>query len=326
MRKGIFIFVLATVVLCWVNLAEAQQAGKVYRIGFLDYRLRSSTTDPRLIALRQGLRELGYVEGQNYVIEYRSAKGEDELLPVLAAELARLKLDVIITSPSDEMVHVWQQATRTIPIVMGGIRIDPVEAGLVVSLARPGGNITGVINLDTELNPKRLELLKEAFPGISRAAILWTEAQQEQGMEEIEATGQALGVQIQSLDPWDGIDSAFSEISQERADALIVVHSVVLLDHRARIIEFAAKRRLPTIYSRRQYVNAGGLMSYGTDRLHLARRAATYVAKILKGAKPADLPIEQPTKFDFIINLKTAKALGLTIPPEVLIQATKVIK
>jgi len=160
-----------------------------------------------------------------------------------------------------------------------------------MSLARPGGNITGLINLDTELHPKRLELLKEAFPGISRVAILWSEWQQEQGMEEIEATGQALGVQIQSLDPWDGLDSAFSEISQERAEALLVAHSVIAMDHRARIIDFAVKRRLPAIYARSRYVKAGGLMSYGTDVPDLYRQAATYIDKILKGAKPADLPI-----------------------------------
>jgi len=305
--------------------AEAQQAGKVYRIGYLRFR-SSPPTEAHHNAFRQKLHELGYVEGQNLVIEYRSAKGEPERYPDLAAELLRLKVDVIVTPGSPYMVRVWQRATRTIPIVMDGLRVDPVEAGLVVSLARPGGNITGVINLDTELNPKRLELLKEAFPGISRAAILWTEAQQEQGMEEIEATGQALGVQIQFLDPWDGIDSAFSEISQERADALIVARSVLVLDHRERIIEFAAKRRLPTIYARSSFVDAGGLMSYSTDRLHLVRRVAIYVDKILKGAKPADLPIEQPRKFELIINLKTAKKLGFVIPPQFLARANKVIK
>jgi len=224
------------------------------------------------------------------------------------------------------MVHVWQQATRTIPIVMGGIRIDPVEAGLVVSLARPGGNITGLTNLDFKLHGKRLELLKEVSPGVSRAAILWPESQQEQGMKEVEAVGQALGIKIQSVDTWDGLDSAFSEISEERADALVVAHSALAVDHRARIIEFTANRRLPTIYAGSRFVRAGGLMSYSADRKHLARRQAIYVDKILKGAKPADLPIEQPRKFDLFINLKTAKALGLTIPPEVLLQATRVYK
>jgi len=305
---------------------EAQQAGKVYRIGWL--RLRSGPpTGPRHMVFRQKLHELGYVEGQNLVIEWRSAKGEYERLPELAAELIRLKVDVIVTPSSENMVRLWQQATRTIPIVMGGLRVDPVEAGFVNSLARPGGNITGLINLDTELHPKRLELLKEAFPRISRAAILWNESQQEQGMKEIEATGQALGVQIQFLDlsgnlDLDELEDVFFEISQERADALLVAHSAA----RARIIEFAAKRRLPTISARSGDARVGGLMSYGTDRLHLVRRQAIYVDKILKGATPADLPVEQPRKFDFVINLKTAKALGVTIPSAVLLQATKVIK
>jgi len=262
---------------------EAQQSGKVYRIGYLRFSCSSLATNQRYIVFRQRLRELGYVEGQNLVLEYRCAGRKSKRRPELAAELVRLKVDVIVTQGAAGLIRAAQQATRTIPIVLIAIRVDPVKAGYVVSFARPGGNLTGVINLDTELHPKRLELLKEVFPGVSRAAILWPESQQEQAMEEIEATGQALGVQIQSLDVWDDLDSVFSEISQERADALIVVHSVALLDHRARIIEFAAKRRLPTIYSRRQYVNEGGLMSYGTDRLHLARRAATYVAKILKG-------------------------------------------
>ncbi len=306
-------------------LAEAQQAGKVYRVGWLRFRSRPPT-GANQTAFRQKLNELGFVEGQNLVIELRSAKGEQERLPNLVAELMRLKVDVIFTSPGGEMVHVWQWATRTIPIVMGGIRVDPVEAGLVDSLARPGGNITGLTNLDTELHPKRLELLKEAFPGISRVAILWPEYQQEQGMKEIEAAGKALGVQIQSVDTWNGLDSAFSEISQERADALLVAPSTLVLDHRARIIDFTVKRRLPAIFSSARHVRAGGLMAYGTDVADLFRQAATYVGKILKGAKPADLPVEQPTKFDLLINLKTAKLIGVTIPPEILLQATKVIK
>jgi len=307
---------------------EAKQAGKVYRIGWLSLR-SGPPTGPRHMVFRQKLHELGYVEGQNLVIEWRSAKGEYERLPELAAELIRLKVDVIVTPSSENMVRLWQQATRTIPIVMGGIRVDPVEAGFVNSFRTPGGNITGLINLDTELHPKRLELLKEAFPRISRAAILWNESQQEQGMKEIEATGQALGVQIQFLDlsgnlDLDELEDVFFEISQERADALLVAHSAARSV--ARIIEFAAKRRLPAIYTRSDYTRAGGLMSYGTDRLHLVRRQAIYVDKILKGATPADLPVEQPRKFDFVINLKTAKALGVTIPSAVLLQATKVIK
>jgi len=249
---------------------------------------------------------------------------------VLAAELVRLKVDVIVTQGAPGLICAVQGATRTIPIVLIGIRVDPVEAGYVMSLARPGGNITGITNFDSELHPKRLELLKEAFPRISRVAILWTPDQQKQAMKEVEAAGKALGIQIQSVlavPPYEH-ESAFSAISRESPDGLIVGSSGLTLRprHRARVIEFTAKRRLPTIYHRIQFVKEGGLMSYGTDRQHLNRRVASYVDKILKGAKPADLPIEQPTKFDFVINLKTAKALGLTIPPAVLLQATKVIK
>jgi len=298
------------------------QCGKAFPLRFSP----RPPTGANHVAFRQKLRELEYVQGKNLVLEYRSAKGEEERLPEVTAELVRLKVDVIVISGSSFLLRAAQRATRTIPIVFTGIRVDPVEAGFVDSLARPGGNITGLTNLETELHPKRLELLKEVFPGISRAAILWPEYQQEQGMKEIEAAGQALGVQIQSLDVWDGIDSAFSEISQERADALLVAHSRPARIHRARIIEFTAKRRLPTIFVRSLYVKAGGLMSYGTETPDLYRQAATYVDKILKGAKPADLPIEQPTKFDLVINLKAAKALGLTIPPAVLLQATEVIK
>ncbi len=320
------ISVLAVVILASVQLAEAQQAGKVYRVGFLRFGTGGPTTSPPYMGLRQGLRELGYVEGQNLVIEVRSAEGKREQRPQMAAELVRLKVDVIVTPPAPPLIRAAQGATRTIPIVTIGLRVDPVEEGFVMSLARPGGNITGLINLDTELHPKRLELLKEVFPGVSRAAILWPESQQEQGMEEIEATGQALGVQIQSLDPWDGLDSAFSEISQERAEALLVAHSVIAMDHRARIIDFMVKRRLPAIYARSRYVKAGGLMSYGTDVPDLYRQAATYIDKILKGAKPADLPVERPVKFNLVVNLKTANQLGATIPPSILYRADKVIK
>jgi len=320
------ISVLATLILGWVNLAEAQQAGKVYRIGWLRFRC-GSLNYPRYIGFQKGLRELGYVEGQNFVIQYRCADKKPERRAEIAAELVRLKVDVIVTPGGPGIIRDAQRATRTIPIVFTGLRVDPVEAGFVVSLARPGGNITGMTDLRSKLHPKRLELLKEAFPGLSRVAILWSWDQEEQGMEEIEAAGKALGVQIQSLDVWDDLDSVFSEISQERADALIVAHSATpTLDHRARVIEFTAKRRLPTMGSWSRFVDAGGLMSYGTNRPYLYRRAATYVAKILKGAKPADLPIEQPTKFDLVINLKTAKQLGFTFPPEILLQATRVIK
>jgi putative ABC transport system substrate-binding protein len=324
-----FIITLALGLLAASLPAKAQQAGKVYRIGFLSNSPGSPATNSRLIALRQGLRELGYVEGQNLVIEYRSAEGKRERRPETAAELVRLKVDVIVAPPSPQYTRAVQRATRTIPIVMAGIVVDPVEAGIVVSLARPGGNITGLTQLASQLHAKRLELLKEAFPRISRVAILWPPSQRKHAMKDIEAAGQALGIQIQSLNVGarlDELESAFSAISQERPDGLLIGISAVISRHRVRFIEFTAKRRLPTIYSQSRFVNAGGLMSYGVNSLDLHRRVATYVDKILKGAKPGDLPIEQPTKFRLVINLKTAKQIGVTIPREVLFRADKVIK
>ncbi len=308
--------------------AEAQQEGKVYRIGFLDYRLRSTTTDPRFIALRQGLRELGYVEGQNLVIEYRSAKGKRERLPEVAAELVRLKVDIILTSGSPRAIRAAKRATRTIPIVFRGTPVDPVARGFVMSLARPGGNITGLTDLRSELHGKRLELLKEAFPRISRVASLLPGSPQRHGSKKVEAVAQALGIQIQSfvVRRMDKLESALSAISQASPDGLLVFGTRRMITHRARIIDFAAERRLPTMYSRNEFVDAGGLMSYGVDFQHLYRRAAIYVNKILKGANPADLPVEQPTKFELLVNLKTAKQLGITIPPSILYRADKVIK
>ncbi len=317
---------------------EAQQAGKVYRIGYLTGR--SGRGGASYDAFRQRLRELGYVEGQNLVIERRFTGGKAGRLRDRArepaAELVRLKVDVIVTPGGPGTIRAAQGATRTIPIVMQGVIVDPVEAGLVDSLARPGGNITGLYRLDSKLHGKRLELLKEAFPQISRVFILWPPSQHKHARKEVEAVGQALGIQIQPLvvRRMDKLESVFSAISQERPDALLGAASTFGRIYRAQIIEFVAHssrargvgRGLPTIYSSSSNVRAGGLMSYGTDRNHIVRRAATYVAKILKGAKPGDLPIEQPTKFEFVINLKTAKALGLTIPPAVLLQATKVIK
>jgi putative ABC transport system substrate-binding protein len=308
--------------------AEAQKAGMVYRMGFLRYSCSSLTTNQSYIAFRQGLRELGYVEGQNLVIDHRCGGRKREGLTEVAAELVRLKVDVIVTSPGRPAIRAAQRATRTIPIVMPGANVDPVKAGFVVSLARPGGNITGLANLDTKLHAKRLELLKEAFPRISRVAILWTQRQQKHELKNLKVAGQALGIQIRSVvaRSSDHLNVVLSAISQEHPDGLLVAPNRPTVDHRARIIDFAAKRRLPTIYYWSQFVDAGGLMSYGADRQHLLRRAATYVDKILKGAKPADLPVERPTVFELIINLKTAKKLGLTIPPEILMRADRVIK
>ena len=309
-------------------LADAQQAGKVYRIGFLDFRFRSVTTDPRLAALRQGMSELGYVEGQNFVIEYRSAKGKPERLPEVAAELVQLKVDIIVTAGYPGAIRAAKQASRTIPIVMASSGVDPVEAGFVMSLARPGGNITGLTNRISQLHPKRLELLKEAFPHISRVAVLWNPLHREEDAKQVEAVGLVLGIEIHRIvgQALDDLEDIFSAISREATDALLVSTSPLTLRNRARVIELTAKRRLPAIYDNREFVNAGGLMSYGTSNIATYRRAATYVDRILKGVNPAELPIEEPRKFELVVNLKTAKQLGITIPPIVLFQATKVIR
>ncbi len=330
MNKRTVVFGLATLILASVHLTEAQQAGKVYRVGWLRFSPRPPTGAVH-VAFRQKLHELGYVEGQNLVLEYRGSKVKPERRAEAAAELVRLKVDVIVTSPGPPAIRAAQQATRTIPIVMAGIRVDPVKAGFGASLARPGGNITGLTNLASKLHPKRLELLKEAFPRISRVAILWPQKQQKWWGKEIEAVAQALGIQIQSVAVENrlglaSLESAFSAMSRERPDGLLVASSLLVIRHNARIIEFTAKRRLPTIYSRSQFVKEGGLMSYGANLPDMYRRTAIYVDKILKGAEPAELPVERPTKFELVINLKTAKKIGITIPPEVLYQATKVIK
>ncbi len=329
LRTNGLISTLALGLLAWPLPAEAQQTNKVYRLGYLTSRPGLPATNSTYIALLQRLRELGYVEGQNLVLEYRSGKRKHR--PKMAADLVRLKVDVIVVPHGPPSIRALQRATRTIPIVLAGVHVDPAEAGFVVSLARPGGNITGLTNLAAQLHPKQLELLKEAFPRISRVALLWPRPHKKQAMKEVEAVGQALGIQIQSLvvsgrSTLDDLESAFSAISQERSDGLLVVSFGFTLRHRARIIDFAAKRQLPTIYDRNIFVDAGGLMSYNADRKDLVRRVATYVDKVLKGAKPGDLPVEQPTKFELIINLKTAKQIGVTISPAVLLQATKVIK
>jgi len=312
--------------------ADAQRAGKVPRIGML---LTGSPEFPRSRAVRdaflQGLRDLGYSEGQNIVIEYRWAEGRDERFPDLAAELVRLKVDVIVTWATPAALAA-KQATTTIPII-AGVMADPVRDGLVASLARPGGNITGTTFLGPELVAKRLGLLKEAIPGVSRVAALWhpgvySEPTMRGMLKETEVAARALGVQLQLVgvrDPTE-LDSAFSAMTRERAGSLIVLPSPMLFGEHRRIVGLAAKSRLPAMYQAREFVDAGGLMSYGANLYENYRQAATYVDKILKGAKPADLPVEQPTKFEFVINLKTAKALGLTIPQSILIRADEVIQ
>ena len=309
--------------------AEAQQAAKIARIGYLAFNLAASPHGPE--AFRQGLRDLGYVEGRNLVIEYRDAEGKFERLPALAAELVALKVDVIL-APSTVAALAAKQATRTLPIVFAAAG-DPVSSGLVSSLARPGGNVTGLSSLAPELVGKGLELLTQAVPGVSRIAVLWQPGaagdHTPQGMlKEAEVAARALGVRLQFVEargPAD-IDRVFSDMTRAHAGALTVLPSNMFLREHRRLVDLAAKNRLPAVYPWREAVEAGGLMSYGANQPDLFRRAATYVDKILKGAKPGDLPVEQPTKFELVINLKTAKALGLTIPQSVLARADEVIQ
>jgi ABC-type uncharacterized transport system substrate-binding protein len=308
--------------------AEAQQhSGKVVRIGFLSPV--SSTTAPHVLeAFRQGLRDLGYVEGQNTVVEYRWAEGRAEPLPVLAAELVGLKVDVIVASGTLGPLAA-KSATKTIPIVMASAG-DPVGTGLVASLARPGGNVTGLSTLTPELGGKRLQLVKEVLPGVSRVAVLWNAANPYTVLlvRETEAAARTLGVQTQSLEVRgpDDFENVLPAAISGGAGALIVVDDPLTVSNRMRIANFAARNRLPAMYGFREFAEAGGLMSFGANLADLYRRATVYVDKILKGAKPADLPIEQPIKFDLVINLKTAKALGLTIPPSLLARADQVIE
>jgi putative ABC transport system substrate-binding protein len=332
MDRRTFIGTLTGGLLAAPLAALAQQAGKVARIGYLVYGpLESPETRMNLDAFRQGLRERGYVEGQNIVIEYRAADGKIERLPGLATELARLKVDLIV-APNTPAARAVQQATTTIPIVAPAMS-DPVGDGLVASLARPGGNITGLTFLGPELVPKRLGLLKEALPKVTRVAALWTPGESGERttrdmLKGTEAAARALGVQLQLVGVRgpDAFDRAFSTMTKERAEALVVFPSLLLYNERRRIVDLATKHRLPSMFNAREQVEIGGLIGYGASITDLLRRGATFADKILKGAKPADLPIEQATKFDLVINLRTAKALGLTIPPSLLQRADQVIE
>jgi putative ABC transport system substrate-binding protein len=327
MSKKVVCLAICAVLLVLSFLAEAQQPKKVPRIGFLSSR-SADAEKSRLAAFQQGLRGLGYEEGKNILIEQRYAEGNFDRLPELAAELVRLNVDVLVTTGTPA-AHAAKDATKTIPIVIGNAG-DPVGTGLVASLARPGGNITGLSVMAPELSANRLELLKEIVPRLSRVAVILNPANpvNPPQLKETQAASPASGVTVVSFEvrgPED-IDGAFSTIRKERAGALIVFADPVLNTHQTRITELAAKTRLPAVYSERGYVDAGGLMSYGTNFDDLYRHAAIYVDKILKGAKPADLPVEQPTKFELVINLKAAKQIGLTIPQSVLYRADKVIK
>ena len=309
--------------------ADTQQATKVPRVGYL---AASSRSDPQvqrnLDAFRQGLRDLGYVEGQNIAIEHRFAEGKWERLPDLAAELVSLKVDLIVALVTPA-VRAAKLATGTIPIVMMGV-IDPIATGFVASLARPGGNITGLSMMAPELVGKQMQLLKELVPKVSRVAVLWNPANPGNApqLREAEVAARALRVQLQPLEAREPseIDSAFAEMTRKRAGALIVLVDTMLSAHRTRVADLAVKNRLPAVYGVRAHAEAGGLMAYGVNLADLSKRAATYVDKILKGAKPADLPVEQPTRFELVVNLKTAKALGLTIPQSVLLRADQVIE
>jgi putative ABC transport system substrate-binding protein len=322
-----FIGTLASGLLPAPLAAEAQQAAKIARIGYLGRKANSHLH----AAFLQGLRDLGYVEGRNVVIEVRDAEGRNERLPALAAEVVALKVDVIVAVATPSALAA-KQATKTIPVVFTALA-DPVTSGLVTSLARPGGNITGVSFLAPEQVGKRLERLKEAVPGVSRVAVLWQpgdvpETTAKNLLKEAEVAARALGVRVQFVEarrPAD-FDRAFSEMTKAHANALSVLTSAMFFNERRRLVDLAAKHRLPAVYPWREGADSGGLMSYGPNVADLYRRTAFYVDKILKGAKPGDLPVEQPSKFELVINLKTAKALGLTIPPSLLQRADQVIE
>jgi putative ABC transport system substrate-binding protein len=329
MVRRIVVCLLLTLFL--LTVAEAQQPKKVARLGYLS-NTDAATDSPRAEGIRLALRELGYIEGQNIAIEYRYAEGKLDRASELAAELVRLKLDIIVAATGDVTIRAAKNATKTIPIVMMGQGSDPVRAGHVESLARPGGNVTGITALIRELGGKRLELLKEAVPKLTRVAVLYDPAMQgslHEVKELLPADAHALKLTIQ---PWeirvvDDLEKFFAALNKQRPDGLYpLTAGPVMRSNQKRIVGFALKSRLPSVYGSEGNVAAGGLMSYGVDNADSYRRVAVYIDKILKGAKPADLPVEQPTKFELVINLKTAKQIGLTIPPNVLARADRVIR
>lgn len=327
MNKRLLVSFTAILILAVVQTIGAQQPKSLPLVGVLVAGSPSSM-ETRIKAFQQKLRELGYMEGQNIVVEYHYASGNSDRITALTDDLVRSKADVIVTW-AIPVTQVVKDATTTIPVVMAGGG-NPVDAGLVTSLAKPGGNITGLATIQNELTGKRLELLKETFPKISRVAVVLNPEGQvpSQGYEQLKSLAQSLKVNIESFNvrnPND-IDKAFEAIAKRRADGLLLESDPVFNTNRANVIKLAAKNRLPAIYPERRWVEDGGMMGYGTDLIEVARRAATFVDKILKGRKPADLPVEQPTKFELVINLKTAKQIGVTIPQSVLYRADKVIK
>jgi putative ABC transport system substrate-binding protein len=327
MNRKIRVWLLITGLLTTGVAAEAQQAARIPRIGILVSGGSASVSLPRVEAFRQRLRELGYVEGKNILIEYRSAEGKRERLPDLAAELVRLKVDVIVTTGG--AVLAAKKAGATIPIVVAGAA-DPVGSGLVSSLARPGGNITGLSLMTPDLDGKRLELLKEGFPKVVRVAFLWEPGGSRGNLTltEMESAAKALGVKLLSLEvrSLDDFEKAFARAKRERAQALITTPSGLINSQQRQVLDFAVKNRLPAMYPYSEFVDAGGLMSYAPNYTDLFRRAADFVDKILKGTKPEDIPVEQPMKFDFVVNLITAKQIGVKVEPNVLVRATRVIR
>jgi putative tryptophan/tyrosine transport system substrate-binding protein len=330
MKKKITVLTLCAMLFALCVPAEAQQPKKVPVIGYLSAQ-DSGSESGRSEAIRMALRERGYIDGQNIAIEYRYAEGKRDRLPELAAELVHLKVDIIVAAGGDLLVRPIKNATKTIPIVMIGQGLDPVAEGLVESLARPGGNVTGLTNLGPELAGKRLELFKEAVPKIFRVAVLYEPANPGsvlQMKEVLPVAARALGLTVR---PWEvrsagGFEKVFAALNKQRPDGLYVLGGPLMTANQQRTAGFALKSQLPSMYYNGEAVDAGGLMYYGADFADVYRRVAYYVERILKGAKPADLPVEQPTKFEFAINLKTAKQIGLMIPPEVLARASRLIK
>jgi ABC-type uncharacterized transport system substrate-binding protein len=329
-KVGVLSTLFVVVLLAVAVIAQAQRPTKIPRLGYLSL-LDPAGESARAESIRLGLRERGYIEGQNIAIEYRYAEGKRDRLPDLAAELVRLKVDIILVAGGIRPIGVAKNATKTIPIVMVGVAADPVETGLVESLARPGGNVTGIALLSRELGGKRLELLKEAVPKVARVAVLYESANPQSVLEMKEVLPVAARALRLTLQPWevrsaDDFERVFAALSKQRPDGLYVSSGPLMRAHQKRVVGLTLKSRLPSMYYYREFVDAGGLMSYGADLADSYRRIATYVDKILKGAKPADLPVEQPTTFELVINLKTAKQIGLTIPQKVLARADKVIK
>jgi putative tryptophan/tyrosine transport system substrate-binding protein len=327
MTKKIILLALCSLLLARCSAAEAQQPKKIFRIGYISGS-DAATDAARSEPFRQALRELGYVEGRDIAIEYRYAEGKQALFPELAAGIVRLKVDVIVAS-GDTLVRAAKNETKTIPIVMMGFGADPVEAGFIENLAHPGGNITGLTNVARQLAGKRLEFLKEAAPRVVRVSFLYDPARLDvTRLDELQSAARPLGMTVNSREVRgaEGLDTVFAALSKEPPDGLFVGGGALMTTYRKRIVGFALTKRLPSAFTDREAVEAGGLLYYGANLADSYRRAALYVDKILKGAKPAELPVEQPTKFELMINLKTAKQIAVTIPPNVLARADKVIK